>query len=67
MDKPPEFICINWRDRSLGNKIGRLIYKLFRVLFASIWFYYIPFISIFMSYAVPFAMRDYDGVCESSD
>ena len=49
----PDYICMDWSERSFGNKVARAFYKAMRVVFASVWFYYIPFTSILLSYSVP--------------
>lgn len=51
----PEFIYIDFRrDRSCKNKLARMMYVLLRMFFASIWFYFIPFVSIYLSYSIPY-------------
>ncbi len=51
---PPKYIHIEFSKRpTFMNKCARILYKIFYALFASIWFYFIPFFSIYISYAVP--------------
>lgn len=52
-----------WNDRTFLNKVARLVYVIFHTLFASVWFYFIPFVSILLSYQVPYSleMRDEDA------
>lgn len=48
------YIHIEFSKRpTFMNKCARLIYLIMYSLFASIWFYFIPFASIYISYAVP--------------
>lgn len=35
------------------------VYRLIRVIFVSVWFYFIPFIVLFGSYYVPFFLQMY--------
>ena len=50
----PEYIHIDFSNRpSFMNKVARVLYLILYSLFASIWFYFIPFTSIYISYAVP--------------
>ena len=47
-----------WRDRSCLNKIFFLIYKLNRIVFISIYFYFFPPFSIFLNFCLPFVFRN---------
>ncbi len=54
----PEYIHVKFSDRKCGNKLARLNYCLWRVVFASVWFYFIPFSSIYLSYCIPFRFNE---------
>ena len=65
MHIPPEYIFIDFSDRpSFGNKVARVLYLILYSLFAAIWFYFIPFTSIYISYAIP---AKYGGASTSLD
>lgn len=50
----PTHIYINfWYDRSFFNKILFVYYKSSRILFVSVWYYFLPFIALMSSYIVP--------------
>ncbi len=50
----PEYIHIDFKTRpSFINKVARINYLILYSLFAAVWFYFIPFTSIYISYAVP--------------
>ena len=53
----PNFIFISFWDRSFGNMILFLVYKLFRISFVTFWFYFIPFFAMILSYLVPWFMN----------
>lgn len=59
---------IAFKDRTCMNKVARVVYVIFRSLFASVWFYFIPFVSILLSYQVPHSldMRDSDAATIST-
>ena len=42
-----------WRDRPLINKLLWLVYRVLRMVYVSLWFYFVPFIVIIGSYVVP--------------
>ena len=55
MEGEPDYIYIDYRTgRTCGNKVARGVYVFLRMFFASIWFYFIPFVSIYLSYAIPY-------------
>jgi hypothetical protein len=45
---------INFIQQGPGFLIMRLIYKFFRVIQISVWFYFLPFMALLGSYIVPF-------------
>lgn len=58
----PKFIYIN--DRDCLNKTLYYFYKFFRGFYASIWFYFVPFATIFASYYIPYSKTDDPIVAE---
>ena len=42
-----------WKDRSCGNKMARIVYILMKTFYATVWFYFIPFSVIYLSYFIP--------------
>ena len=49
----PEYIYVNFWERSWGNKIARIIYSICKIVYVTLWFYFIPFTSIYLSYYIP--------------
>ena len=47
-----------WRDRSCFNKLFYMIYKVNRIVFISIYFYFFPPFSIFLNFCLPFVFRN---------
>ena len=58
---------VGYSERTWGNKILYLIYKLFRIMLVSFWFYFVPFVAMFASYAIPAYMKANYPESESSD
>lgn len=53
-EKTLAYIYIDfWLDRSFLQKILRILYKVFRSFYVSIWFYFMPFLIILGSYYMP--------------
>ena len=62
-DNEPEYIFID--KRTWGNSFARWWYKFCLVLFASTWYYFVPFYSLVMSYWIPAFFGDkFVGLCE---
>ena len=53
-ERIPTHIRVQFSDRTLGNKLLYLLYKVFRILYTSVWFYFLPFVAMICSYAVPY-------------
>lgn len=51
---PPKYVYKSFWDRSLMNKICRIVYKTIKIFYAGVWFYFVPFASFYLSYAIPF-------------
>lgn len=51
--KLPPHIKVLFSERSCLNKVLFSIYRCFRFLFVSVWFYFIPFVAMFASYIIP--------------
>lgn len=67
--KRPEYIYIEFSKRpTFMNKVARVLYLILYSLFAAVWFYFIPFTSIYISYAVPAKYGDaFTSVDEAPD
>ena len=63
----PTHVKVGYSERTWGNKILYLIYKLFRIMLVSFWFYFVPFVAMFASYAIPAYMKANYPESESSD
>ena len=55
--KLPTHMMVEFKSRTLGNKILYLIYKMFRIILVSFWFYFVPFLAMFASYVIPAYMQ----------
>ena len=47
----PNRIRIDFKDRSRSNKMYYLVYRILRITYVSVWFYFWPFIMIGIWYA----------------
>lgn len=50
-------IFLSFTDRTLDNKFFRIIYKIYRIFYVSVWFYFLPFIALLGSYYLPYLMK----------
>ena len=50
------------KRRTWGIRIARKVYILFKNLYASFWFYFIPFSSLYLSFAIPYRYADGDKI-----
>ena len=46
-----------FRDRWFGNKVSYMCYRFMRMFYVSVFYYFIPFISIVMSTLIPVLYR----------
>ena len=60
----PDYIHVKWSERTLCNKILRLFYRLIKGLYVSMWFYFVPFLAIFLSYYLPYLNRNKEFIDE---
>ena len=51
------YIWISFLDRTFLHKLMRLVYKLFRAFYVSVWFYFLPFLTLLGSYFVPYCFQ----------
>ena len=50
----PVYIYIDfWTDRTLMQKMRRIVYNVFRSFYVSVWFYFLPFLCLVGSYFIP--------------
>ena len=49
----PLYSRVMWQKRTCGNKCLYSIYRIFRMLFVSVWFYYAPFIALLLNFMAP--------------
>jgi len=52
-DSIPLYQRRKWSQRVCTNKCTYSIYRIFKTLFVSIWFYYAPFIALLMTFISP--------------
>ena len=65
-DKPPEYIYVNYQDPRMRwtTRFYRVVYFSLKTFHSSVWFYFIPFTSLYLSYAIPYHFgngEDYIG------
>ena len=53
-ERIPTHIRVQFSDRTWGNMLLYLLYKVFRIFYTSVWFYFLPFVAMICSYAVPY-------------
>ena len=53
----PVYIYVDFWQRTLTQKLMRIIYLICRSLYVSVWFYFLPFLTLLGSYFVPYFMR----------
>ena len=51
------YIHVGWKERSFVNKILSCIYRLFRCIYVSIWYYFLPLVALFGSFYVPYFIQ----------
>lgn len=52
-------VKIDFKARSIDNKILFLLYKVLRIFYVSCFFYFVPFTAIIISTLMPFLFRTY--------
>ena len=53
----PTHIRISFSERKLFNKVLYLIYKIFRMFFTTVWFYFAPILALTASYTIPYSFN----------
>ena len=53
-DREPDHIHFGWRSRDCCNKCARFTYVAFKTLFVCAWYYFVPFVCLYASFAIPF-------------
>ena len=59
LDGEPEFVHI--QNRSCMNHLFRVHYIVCKIVYASLWFYFVPFYSFFFSFQIPVLYANADG------
>jgi len=60
--KRPATIYISWSDRPFHSFVQYYIYRFFRIIYVSLWFYFFPFIVLGVMYMIPVLKTDYGQV-----
>ena len=55
----PTHMKVVFSERSCLNKVLFSIYRIMRFFFVAVWFYFIPFVAMFASYAIPWYFHSY--------
>jgi hypothetical protein len=53
----PTHIHQDFKKRSCFGMFGMSIYRIYRIFYVSVWFYFLPFLSLLGSYYVPYFMQ----------
>lgn len=61
----PTHIRVFFSQRSFVNKLLYLLYKFFRFNFVAVWFYFVPFFAMILSYLLPWYLRRYHPLSEA--
>jgi hypothetical protein len=48
------YIKISFKDRSFVNKVLMYIYRVYRSIYVSLWFYFFPFLCLLGSFYIPY-------------
>ena len=56
LSEASEFIYADFKARTLLNKLCRILYCFLKMIHTSVWFYFLPFSVIYLSYAIPFRL-----------
>ena len=48
------YIFVRFLERSCTNKLLSIIYRFFRVIYVSLWYYFLPFAALLGSFFIPF-------------
>ena len=51
---PDRLIYVGWPERTCSGKFLCIIYQMFKWLETTFWFYFTPFLAIYLSYLVPY-------------
>jgi len=58
--KHPRRARVEFSDRTCGNKFYRVLYLLCKRFYQIVWFYFAPFIGLFATFFIPYALGGYD-------
>lgn len=53
----PQYIYAGFFERSPVNAAAMCIYRVMRIIYTSVWFYFLPFAILFGSYYVPYWLQ----------
>ena len=52
----PQYIYVDfWRDRTCANKLLYMVYRIFKCVYTSFWYYFMPYSTIVCSFVFPLA------------
>lgn len=60
----PQYIYAGFFERGLVNAAAMCVYRVMRVVYVSVWFYFLPFIILFGSYYVPYYLQQANATPE---
>ena len=52
-----QLIRVSFKSRTWGNMALRVVYKIYRVFFVSLYFYFIPFYALVLSFMLPLVSK----------
>lgn len=53
------YIFVNFKSRSFFNKLLAIVYRFYRVVYVSLWYYFLPFAALLGSFFVPYFFEKY--------
>ena len=51
------YIHCGWQERTMLNKVLSILYRLFRCIYVSLWYYFLPLVALFGSFYVPWYIQ----------
>lgn len=53
----PQYIYAGFAERGPVNAAAMCVYRVMRIIYTSVWFYFVPFVILFGSYYVPWWLQ----------
>ena len=53
-------VAVVFEDRDFSNKVCRVFYRILNDFYKVFWYYFAPFIALFLSYLIPYVLGGYE-------